>query len=56
MGGLFGLGICLMLGARMLSATRQYRPPLTFVDRVDPVRLTIQRGQELLEVQLTLEP
>jgi membrane protease YdiL (CAAX protease family) len=34
MGGLLGLGICMLLGARFLAAARQYRPPLTVVDRI----------------------
>ncbi|WP_254507888.1 S1C family serine protease [Anatilimnocola floriformis] len=48
--------LILFVNEHLVPSHKQVVEELTFVDRVDPVRLTIQRGQELLEVQLTLEP
>lgn len=48
--------LILFVNEQLVPSYKQVVEELTFVDRVDPVRLTIQRGQELLEVQLTLEP
>lgn len=48
--------LILFVNEQLVPSHKQVLEELSFVDRVDPVRLTIQRGQELLEVQLTLEP
>jgi len=48
--------LILFVNEQLVPSHKQVLEELTFIDRVDPVRLTIQRGQELIEVQLTLEP
>lgn len=48
--------LILFVNEQLAPSHKQVLEELTFIDRVDPVRLTIQRGQELLEVELTLEP
>ena len=41
--------------APVVFVAKQLADELSFVDRLDPVKLTIQRGQELVEVSLSLE-
>jgi serine protease Do len=48
--------LILFVNEQLVSSHKQVVDELTFIDRVDSVRLTLQRGQELLEVQLSLEP
>ncbi|WP_425614408.1 S1C family serine protease [Anatilimnocola sp. NA78] len=48
--------LILFVNEQLVPSHKQVVEELTFVDRVDMVRLTIQRGQDLLEVQLSLEP
>ena len=48
--------LILFVNEQLVPSHKQVVEELTFVDRVDPVRLTLQRGQELIEVQLSLEP
>lgn len=48
--------LILFVGEQLVPSHKQVIEELTFVDRVDPVRLTLQRGQELIEVELNLEP
>lgn len=48
--------LILFVNEQLVPSHKQVVEELTFVDRVDPVRLTLQRGQELLEVELSLEP
>jgi serine protease Do len=47
--------LILFVNGRVVSSSKLLIDELTFIDRLDAVRLTIQRGQELLEVSLTLE-
>ena len=44
--------LLLFVNDRMASSCRQVAEELAFVDRIDPVRLTVQRGQELLDLNL----
>ncbi len=47
--------LILFVNARVAPSCKQLADELTFIDRLDPVRLTIQRGQELIEVSLEVE-
>jgi S1-C subfamily serine protease len=44
--------LILFVNDRMVSSCKELREELAYVDRIDPLRLTVQRGQELLEVPL----
>jgi S1-C subfamily serine protease len=44
--------LVLFVNDRMVSSCKELDEELSFVDRIDPVRLTVQRGQELLEVEM----
>ena len=46
----------LFVNGRVVPSCKLLADELTFIDRLDPVRLTIQRGQELIEIELVLEP
>jgi serine protease Do len=48
--------LVLFVNSRVVASCKLLADELTFIDRLDPVRLTIQRGQELLEVELVPEP
>jgi len=48
--------LILFVNDQLVPSHKQVVEELTFIDRVDMVRLTIQRGQDLLDVQLSLEP
>ena len=47
--------LVLFVNDRVVPSCKQLADELTFVDRLDPVRLTIQRGQELVDVSLAVE-
>ncbi len=47
--------LILFVNGRVVSSCKMLADELTFIDRLDAVRLTIQRGQELVEVSLTLD-
>jgi serine protease Do len=44
--------LVLFVNSRVVPSCKLLVEELTFIDRLDPVRLTIQRGQELIEVEL----
>jgi S1-C subfamily serine protease len=48
--------LILFLNGRVVASCKLLADELTFIDRLDPVQLTVQRGQELLEVELVPEP
>jgi S1-C subfamily serine protease len=47
--------LILFVNQRVATSCKQLADELSFIDRLDPVKLTIQRGQELVEVSLSLE-
>lgn len=47
--------LILFVNERVVPSVRQLGEELTFIDRLDPVKLTIQRGQELVEVSIQLD-
>jgi serine protease Do len=47
--------LVLFVNERMASSCATLRDELSYIDRIDEVRMTIQRGQELLEFVLRLE-
>jgi serine protease Do len=47
--------LILFVNQRVAPSCKQLSDELTFIDRLDPVKLTIQRGQELIEVSLEAE-
>ena len=48
--------LVLFVNGRVVSSCKFLADELTFIDRLDPIRLTIQRGQELVEIELVPEP
>jgi len=48
--------LILFINGRVASSCKTLADELSFVDRIDPVSLTVQRGTELLEVVLETEP
>ncbi len=48
--------LVLFLAERVVQSSQQLADELTYIDRLDVVKLTLQRGQELVEVSLELEP
>jgi len=44
--------LILFVNDRMVSSCQELVDELSYIDRIDPVRLTVQRGQELVDVQL----
>jgi S1-C subfamily serine protease len=48
--------LVLFVNGRVVASCKLLADELTFIDRLDPVQLTIQRGQELLELELVPEP
>jgi len=48
--------LVLFVNGRVAPSCKLLVDELSFIDRLDPVRLTIQRGQELVEVELIVEP
>ncbi|MDP6443778.1 MAG: S1C family serine protease [Pirellulaceae bacterium] len=47
--------LILFINNRIASSCRAVRDELNFIDRIDPVLVTVQRGQQLLEVELRVE-
>lgn len=54
--GLRSDDLILFLNGRVVSSCKLFVEELAFIDRLDPIRLTVQRGQELLELELVPEP
>ena len=48
--------LVLFVNGRVVSSCKLLADELMFIDRLDPIRLTIQRGQELVEIELIVEP
>lgn len=48
--------LVLFLAERVVQSSQQLTDELAYIDRLDSVKLTLQRGQELIEVTLELEP
>jgi len=48
--------LILFVNGRVVASCKVLADELTFIDRLDPIRLTIQRGQELVDVELVPEP
>ncbi len=44
--------LILFVNNRMVSSCKELADELSFVDHIDPVRLTVQRGSELVEIEL----
>jgi serine protease Do len=48
--------LVLFVNSRVVASCKLLVEELTFIDRLDPLELTIQRGQELIEIELVPEP
>jgi serine protease Do len=48
--------LILFLNGRVVPSCKLLVEELSFIDRLDPVRLTVQRGQELVDLELVPEP
>jgi serine protease Do len=48
--------LILFVNSRVVQSCKLLVDELTYIDRLDPVRLTVQRGQDLLEVELIPVP
>jgi len=48
--------LVLFVNGRVVPSSKLLADELSFIDRLDPVRLTLQRGQELVEAELVPEP
>ncbi len=48
--------LILFVEDRVADSIESLREELEYIDRIDPVRLTVQRGDELLELELKLTP
>jgi S1-C subfamily serine protease len=48
--------LVLFVNGRVVPSCKLMTDELSFIDRLDPIRLTVQRGQELVEVELVPEP
>jgi serine protease Do len=48
--------LVLFVNSRVVPSCKLLADELTFIDRLDPIRLTIQRGQDLVEIELVPEP
>jgi serine protease Do len=48
--------LVLFVNGRVVSSCKLLADELSFIDRLDPVRLTIQRGQDLVDVEIVPEP
>jgi S1-C subfamily serine protease len=48
--------LVLFVADRVVPSSKQLADELTYIDRLDAVRLTLQRGQELIEVSLAVAP
>ena len=47
--------LVLFVNGRVVASCKLLADELTFIDRLDPVQLTIQRGQQLVEIELVPE-
>lgn len=47
--------LILFVGKSVAASCKSVADELSFIDRIDPVRLMVQRGQELIEVTLQVE-
>jgi len=54
--GLKADDLVLFINSRVVQSCKLLEDELTYIDRLDPVRLTVQRGQDLLEVELNPAP
>jgi serine protease Do len=48
--------LILFVNTRVVQSCKLLEDELTYIDRLDPVRLTVQRGQDLVEVELVPAP
>jgi len=48
--------LVLFLNGHVVASCKLFVEELTFIDRLDPVQLTVQRGQELVEIELVPDP
>jgi serine protease Do len=48
--------LVLFVNGRVVSSSKLLADELSFIDKLDPVRLTLQRGQDLIEAELAPEP
>ncbi|HEX3869555.1 MAG TPA: PDZ domain-containing protein, partial [Pirellulales bacterium] len=53
--GLLPDDLVLFINDRLVPSARALRTELEHIDRGDPVRLTLMRGQELVDVTLKVE-
>jgi serine protease Do len=44
--------LILFVNDRMVSSCQELKEELSFIDRIDPVRMTVQRGLELLDIDI----
>jgi S1-C subfamily serine protease len=44
--------LILFVDDSMVSSCRDVAEELTFIDRIDPIRFTVQRGQQLIEIEI----
>src|SRR4051812_8281234 len=54
--GLKADDLVLFVNGRVVSSCKLLADELSFIDRLDPIQLTVQRGQELVEIELVPEP
>ena len=47
--------LVLFVGPNMVQSRAEFIEELSFIDRLDPVRLTVLRDQQLLEFEMTSE-
>ena len=48
--------LILFVDGNVADSIEALREELSYIDRIDPVSLTVQRGDELLEIELKLTP
>ncbi len=48
--------LILFINDIVADSSRDLKEELSYIDRIDPVRLTVQRGQQLIDVELKLTP
>jgi S1-C subfamily serine protease len=48
--------LVLFVNGRVVASCKALTDELSFIDRLDPLHLTIQRGQDLVEIELVPEP
>jgi len=54
--GLKADDLILFVNGRVVASCKALADELSFIDRLDPIQLTVQRGQELVEIELVPEP